>query len=61
MAIHCLQHLKAILQALESNLFLDLVIFFKSHLHISKDNSLRKILEKVNVKWNPEDVQISLR
>ena len=39
--------------------FSDLVIFFKSQFHIRKDNSLRKILEKVNDKWKPEDVQIS--
>lgn len=39
--------------------FSDLVIFFKSQFHIRKDNSLRAILEKVNVKWKPEDVRIS--
>lgn len=39
--------------------FSDLVIFFKSQFHIRKDNSLRKILEKVNDKWKSEDVQIS--
>lgn len=39
--------------------FSDLVIFFKSQFHIRKDNSLRSILEKVNAKWKPEDVQIS--
>lgn len=39
--------------------FSDLVIFFKSQFHIRKDNSLRTILEKVNAKWKPEDVQIS--
>lgn len=39
--------------------FTDLVIFFKSQFHIRKDNSLRTILEKVNSKWKPEDVQIS--
>lgn len=39
--------------------FSELVIFFKNQFHIRKDNSLRTILEKVNSKWKPEEVQIS--
>lgn len=39
--------------------FSDLVIFFKSQFHIRKDNSLRQILDKVNGKWKPDDVQFS--